>query len=277
VQDYIRQRGAGFTPDWFADTVAPEIEPNLRVKPMDDARVPQALKLLMNYKEFVDSWAAQQFGRGRYSSIIPTSLESWDLTDDEYSKLIYWQQPKDAAIKQAIDLLSAAGYSKSNPLKFEISTSAPPDYFSALVQLMQAQWRQNSQGIVDATIKNLESASGHAAQFNHTFTYGAWGQAGAFNDPDAWLSQVYRTGGSRNDTGYSDPQLDALIDKQRAIFDQKQRQAAVKEIVSNAAQHYPGVIPANRFWLNAVKPNIRNYQPEFWVFGAQYKQVWLAA
>jgi ABC-type transport system substrate-binding protein len=94
-------------------------------------------------------------------------------------------------------------------------------------------------------------------------------------EPDIWLSSVYRSGASLNTQRFSDPQLDAMIDKQRTIFDQTQRKAAVKAIVLYMIDHSPTAIGANRFFLYAVKPEVQNHKPEYFLNGRQYETVWL--
>jgi ABC-type transport system substrate-binding protein len=112
---------------------------------------------------------------------------------------------------------------------------------------------------------------------SQAFTIVVTGTLVAFPDPDAWLTGVYRTGGSFNVTGLSDPALDAMIDKQRSIFDQQQRKAAVQEIVRYMVDHVPSTIMSNRYYLNGVKPTIKNYAPEFYMNGRQYESIWFAA
>lgn len=272
AKNYIARQGPDYTPAWFKDDITIMAEPNTRVKPFDDARITRALRLLIDHQECKTAWAEVWFGRGRDASIFPTSLDVWDLTEEEYAKLIFWRQPKDDAVREALALLNAAGYTTSNPLVFDLAASREGRNNAAAV-LIQAQWRRLGQGVVDAQMKPFDQT--HSPQFNRTFMYGVFGQAGGFNDPDAWLTQIYRTNGSRNDTGFSDPKVDAWIDRQRTIFDLQQRRAAVREIVVYLAEHFPGVVPSARYLLNAVKRQIRDYAPEFWLQGRQYEWVWL--
>ena len=56
---------------------------NVKVKPMDDARVTRALRLLMDHDELANSWSAVQFGKGGIGSIFPPALAAWDLTTEK--------------------------------------------------------------------------------------------------------------------------------------------------------------------------------------------------
>ncbi|HTE83287.1 MAG TPA: ABC transporter substrate-binding protein [Dehalococcoidia bacterium] len=272
---YVTQQGAGYTPAWYPDDTFRFMYPNTQRKPMDDPRVTRALKLLVDHDEFNTAWAESHFGKGGYGSIFPTALMDWDLTTDEYRRQLEWKQPKDEAAKEAISLLNAAGFNKDNPLKFTLdgdtSEGAQPEN-----ELLQAQWKKWSQGIVIADLKVNQGATGDAIRAQRTFTYICTGQSTGLVDPDIWLTNIYRTGGSLNFMGFGDAKADAMVDKQRAIFDESQRKAAVKEIVLYLIDKAPSGIPANRYFLQAVKPKVLNQAPEYFLNGVQYQNVWLA-
>ena len=58
---------------------------------------------------------------------------------------------------------------------------------------------------------------------------------------------------------FSDPQLDAMIDKQRTIFDETQRSAAVKDVVRYMMNHGPSTVGANPYFFHAVQPKLHGY------------------
>lgn len=64
---------------WFKGTSTWWTTPNTRIKPFDDARVTKALRLLTDHHEFKTAWAETWFGRGRYGSFLPSSLDMWDF------------------------------------------------------------------------------------------------------------------------------------------------------------------------------------------------------
>jgi len=276
VKGYIAKQGNGYKPDWFNDDTTVEAFPNTRAKPMDDARVTRALRLLIDHDEFNTAWATPTFGRGSYGSVFCPALASWDLIQDDYGKLLEWKQPKDDAAKEALSLLSAAGYSKDKPLSFELAGRAG-GFLSAATQLVQAQWARLGQGAFKTTIKEYDVPTSYQVLANRTFTYFVVSNAGAFPDPDAWLSSMYLTGGSLNFAGASDATLDGMIDKQRTLLDSAQRHTAVKEIVSYMVDHGPTTIPGNRDFLDGVKPRVQDIAPEFYINGRQYEWVWLSA
>jgi peptide/nickel transport system substrate-binding protein len=278
VKAYIARQGSGYQPDWFKDNTFIMGVPNTKAKPVDDPRVRRALRLLQDYDEWRTAWAEVWFGQGRHGSILPTNLESWDLSEDEYGKLIFWKQPKDDAVKEALSLLSAAGYSRENPLKFELAVQGPTPFVVAAAQLMQAQWRRLGQGVVDASpLKEHTTVQADTVSANRQFTYFVRGLAGQAPEPDAYLSQLYRTGGSRNYGDFSDAKADELIDRQRTVFDLQQRKAVIRELVLYMIDNGPNILGSNRYFLNSVNPKVRDFAPEFYMNGRQYEWVWLDA
>jgi peptide/nickel transport system substrate-binding protein len=275
AKEYITKQGSGYQPDWFKDVTMIAMTPNVTQKPMDDARITRALRLLMDHEEWRTAWCEVWFGRGRHGSIICTALDQWDFTEDEYARNIFWKSNKDEAVREAMSLLSAAGYNRDNPLRFDL-VGHQGGFSEAAPQLLQGQWRRLGQGVVDATIRNLfELPVALQTQASGNFTYGCWGLAGAATEPDAWLTQLYHSNGSRNRLRFKDPQVDALIDKQRATFDLAQRKATIKEILTYMMDKSPGVIGSNRYYLQAVNPKVQEYAPEFYINGRQYEWMWL--
>jgi peptide/nickel transport system substrate-binding protein len=252
--------------------------PNTKVKPFDDARVRRAMRLLFDHEEFRNSWCVTWHGReGRYGSIIPNALDAWDLTEEEYKNHVFWRTPKDAAAREAISLLNAAGITRENPLRFEITGMSPGSFLEAMTVMLQSQWRRLSQGIVDPQVRVHETPISFQLRANREFAYFSGGTDATTTEVDAWLSEVYRTGASQNYGDFSDPRLDDMIDRQRALFDVPQRKAAVRDLILYALDQVPTVTTANRFFLVAVRPRIRGYAPEFNLMGRQYENVWLDA
>ena len=180
---YIAQQGTGFTPYWFADdTLVSFLCPNTKIKPMDDVRVTRALRLLIDHDEFITAWAETHSGRGAYGSIFPQALSGWDLTQDEYKTHPEWKQPKDEAAKEALSLLNAAGFAKSNPLKLTIDSQVHGTVGDG-AQLVQAQWKRLGQGVVDAQLKLSDTPTLDGIRASRSFTYGVFGFSAGMVEP----------------------------------------------------------------------------------------------
>jgi ABC-type transport system substrate-binding protein len=130
------------------------------------------------------------------------------------------------------------------------------------------------QGVIDAQLKPTDTATTDSIRASHQFTYAYYGHSTGMVEPDSWLSSSYRTGGSLNFMGLSDPTLDAMIDKQRATFDNTQRHAIVKDLINYVLEHGPSTIPSTYTVLDAAQPKVHGYAPEYSLTGSEYRTVW---
>lgn len=273
--EYVKQQGPAFSPQWYRSDGGFEAVANIKQKPMDDPRVARALRLLIDYQEVKTAWSEVWDGRGQNGSMFAPALYTWDLTDQEYSKLLDWKQPKDEAVTQALALLRAAGFTSANPLKFELASSTSP-FLQALAQLVQAQWKRLSQGVVATDLKLSDLPTFTTVRSSRAFTYFVGGGSASVIEPDAWLRELYYTGGSRNYSGFSDPKVDALIDQQHVEFDTGKRRSLVREIILYLIDHSPTVFLDHSSTLNGVSSRVRGFQAEGTrMNGRQYDEVWL--
>jgi peptide/nickel transport system substrate-binding protein len=278
-KNFAASQQGHFALDWFPDQGYQISQAMVQRPPFDDARLPKALRLLTDHdewKSFLETW----FGRGRYSSLFAAATaEAWDLSEDDYRKYLEWKQPKDEAIKEGLALLSSAGYSKEKPLKFTISGTSAIDYQRAMVQLAQAQLKRNGQGVIDCDIKLYDTAEWNTVRANATFEYFIAGHNPGGVDPDAYFTSTFKTGGGRNYGKMSDPALDAMFDKQRALFDENQRKQAVRDIIVYMIDRCPyGSVDA-RYVLNATKLSVHGFPAEGAgnQFGEHYENAWIAS
>jgi peptide/nickel transport system substrate-binding protein len=274
VKGFLARQGSDAKPLWYRADSMYMATPNVEVKPMDDARVTKALRLLVDHDEQKTAWADIKIGKGVDGAFLPPSVEPWDLKADEFKGFLEWKQPKDDAAREALSLLSAAGFTRSNPLKFEIVSD--DGVFGDCSELLHAQFRQLSQGVVTPDLKRLPFGPGlEQIRNSRQFTFMVIGNGGTPSEIDAVLTGIYRSNASRNLWGYKDATLDNLIDRQRAIFDETQRKAAVREVNLRLIDQHPGVILANRWLLNATQPYVRNFFPELFMYGRPYESIWL--
>jgi peptide/nickel transport system substrate-binding protein len=277
-QKFESEKKSQYTMGWVGDQIYFISQAQTQKKPWDDTRLQMAMKLLVDHKEFRDHWATTWFGRGRYSAVFGTATSDvWDLTEDEYGKYLEFKYPKDDAYKQAVQLLSAAGITKDKPLKFTLAGTSGNGYQSEMVQLYQAQLKSGSQGALEPEIKLFPTAEWAATRAQGNFEYYMGGHSSGGLDPDTYFSSTYHTGGGRNYGHMSDPKLDAMLDKQRTIFDDKQRKQAVREIIMYMIDNCPYGTAVPNYILYATPPRINGFpgQGPTFKWGDHYENVWL--
>ena len=276
---FDEQQGKSYAAEWYKDISYTTVQANLQRKPFDDPRVTKALRLLIDHDEAVNSWAVTWFGRGYLTAYLPAAMQEWDLTEQEYRQYPEFKQPKDEAVKEALSLLAAAGFSKDKPLKFALSGLGNQNFTRAEAEMHQAQLNKFSQGAVQVTdlqLYDLAVLNQVLAQANFEYLSTNLVPAQPY-DVDSWFTTVYHTGGGRNYGKYSDAKLDEMIDKQRTIFDVGQRKAAVKEILKYMMDNAPSTAWAGRQLVNLESRKLHNWAPEgiSTTWGYNYEQVWM--
>jgi ABC-type transport system substrate-binding protein len=146
-----------------------------------------------------------------------------------------------------------------------------------MVQLAQAQYRQGSQGALDPDIKLFATAEWASTRAQGNFEYYIGGHSSGGLDPDTYFSSTYHTGGGRNYGHMSDAKLDAMLDNQRTIFDEKQRKQAVREIIMYMLDNCPYGTAVPNYILYATPPRINGFPPQGPTFkwGDHYENVWV--
>lgn len=283
AKKFLTEQGTKYVTDWAKDVATWTIWLNTRKKPFDDARVVRALRLLVDHSEAVAGWAEVWFGRGTLagSGHFPGVLERWDFSEEEYQQartplFLEWKQPKDEAAREALALLSAAGFTRDNPLKFEQSSTSTPSSESA-AQLLQKQYQRLSQGVVQPELRFHENTVHFGMMARGEFEVAGPVARGGYLEPDQVFQQVYRTGGGQNFGRWSDPTADQMIARQRTIFEPAQRKALVREILTYLMQHAPYTGFAAALFLNATQPKVKNFLPEHAgrFRGDTYERIWL--
>jgi peptide/nickel transport system substrate-binding protein len=265
--------------EWFKDVGFVANQANTKKKPFDDPRVTKALRQLVDHDEADKAWAVTYFGRGYLSAYLPAALDSWDLTEQEYRGYLEFKTPKDAAVKDSLSLLAAAGYTKDNPLKFALSGQVTDLSFSrAQTELMHAQFTQLSQGVLKPELRILTQPQMRDSLARRDFEYVITNLvADQAYEIDSWFRTFNFTEGSRNYGLWSDPKLDQMVDRQRTTFDINQRKAQVKDILKYLMDNCPYTSWLGRYNPNAAQLKVNNFVPEgnSSVWGYHYEEVWL--
>ncbi len=186
---------------------------NLRVKPFDDERVRRAFALAFNYDQLIAAFAA---GRGLRTGEVSSGNVFWAARPED-------MPPFDLA--QAKALLAEAG---QEGLKTEnwVSIQYAGSTLAPIVQgLLKA-----SLG-VDIAPKVLENAQWLSEVYRGQKDYPLSSHADhSFDDPDHTLREYYHSKGTAQHQNINDPELDAMLDKQRRELDATARQTQVRDI-----------------------------------------------
>jgi peptide/nickel transport system substrate-binding protein len=232
-------------------------------EPFNDDRVRRAIARGLNRQEFIDKL---DFGEGKPNGPVAWSLDFWALDQEEVKRL----QPYDP--EEARSLLQAAGYGDGLSLPtVHPDDQTTTDHVTILLEQMKAIG-------VELELQPLPLTAWYFDRYqsgNFTFTVAA---NLAYEWPAAYLHFLHSNGiqGEGNWHGFSDPEVDAAIEKMDRTMDLDERAELCREtqrlIISKDPPmlhiYSPYSFGARWDYVKGTKPEMRSlalYNPDFWL------------
>ena len=224
---------------------------NQRREPFNDVRVREALSLAYDRKVIAD----RIFGLGEpvACSIVPPETSFYEKGATSPDCRIATQAERDA---RARELMSAAGYTPSNPLTFRLYTAADPDSKRAAA-VAQAMWGKIGAKVEIVSNEPATHYNQHLQTGDFDVATAAW--VGDFNDPETFLFLFESSNTGFNYGAWSNARYDELMRQERQEADAAKRAAIMREAEQILLDDY-GVAPT-RFRYNQylVKPYLKGW------------------
>lgn len=169
--------------------------------PFDDARVRRALSLALDRDTITDKVIGQ--GQTPAYQFTPTSTNAMKNNSPEWQS---WDQAK--RVEEAKKLLNEAGYSQSNPLKFELLYNTN-DNHKKIAVAASSLWKQ-ALDFVDVDLVNKEWKTYLDTRRNGNYDISRAGWCGDYNEPSTFLN-IVKSGNSNNHGKYSSAKFDSLM------------------------------------------------------------------
>jgi peptide/nickel transport system substrate-binding protein len=192
-------------------------------KPFDDWRVRRALTLAVDRQEIVDV-----IGSGAWIKVGPvnSAIKYWALPDDELLALPGYrtdQTLREQDVKEARQLYEAAGSPQIPQIWFADVPGYIPRFAPTYIETIKRNLGIDGD-IKYQTVPYSRIAEGLVKQEPDQAAM-TWGFDNGWIDLDDWTYPYFKTDGPKNSFEVSDPELDKLLDAQRAEFDiEKRRQ-----------------------------------------------------
>ncbi len=205
-----------------------------------DPRIRKAMRLAINQRKVLE---ISYLGLG-----LPAEHHHVAPVHPEYYKLPFMKQD----VAEAKRLLAEAG--KPDGFACQIYCKKDPDWESIAVQAMANMWRDIG---VEVKINVLPSAQywDHWEDFDFAFTNWTHRPLGIMV-----LDLAYRTGVPWNESHYSNPKLDALLDKADATLDVPKRRLLMKDIETLMQQEGPIVQPLWRNVFTGMNRKVKGFK-----------------
>ena len=197
-----------------------------------DPRVTQAISYALDRKEMIQ---LMDFGEGKVSGIVPPAFTSQALTEKEINDT--WGKND---LTEAKKLIAATAFdlSKEYELKYYVPGNRPAQF----AQIVQSQLAKLGIKIklVGEDFGKWLAQSLYGSDYSGFITYPTL----EYDDPSSYIGAVGKTiGGRPNWAGFVNDEMDAALQKQKTIFDDKERNAAVQEVQRKAWTNGAPFIP----------------------------------
>nr|MDQ3399221.1 ABC transporter substrate-binding protein [Deinococcota bacterium] len=214
---------------------------NLNRERLSDPRVRQAIAYAINRENIA---TAAAFGNAEITQDPIPSSSAW-----HFGYAPYEYNPETAR-----RLLAEAGF--ENGFELEIMPTTELEETVRMAQVIQSDLAQVG---IRASIRTLEWAEWLEEQGagNYDSYVLSWN---GLIDPDDYFYAQHRSGEVFNFTGYSNPEVDALLDRGRRTQDPEERRVIYEEINRTIVDEAPYIYLYNPLNIQAYRPDVRGYE-----------------
>jgi peptide/nickel transport system substrate-binding protein len=199
---------------------------NVKKKPFDDPRVRKAMLLTLDLADINNAYYGQN--NWDYSAVLPSSFPG-AFTSDEVKKIAgYNPETKQQAVADGKKMMEAAGYADGNGVSIGILAYPTVEPYKTHAINIQSQMKSLFPKMAVRVDVAPDSATFTRSQAEGSFDTTSFAIIPVFDAALDFQTQ-YATTGSRNYGKYSNPALDALIDKALAEFDDNARYQILKQ------------------------------------------------
>ena len=208
----------------FSSSVARNLIVNGQVAPFDNPDLRRAMTLSLDRKAFVDIISRGQGEIGAVMQPPPSGL--WGMPAEMLQTLPGYDPDVQKNRAEARKLMEKLGYGPDKRLAVTVSTRNIAGYRDPAVILIG----QLKEIYIDAVLDTIDTTQWYPLLTRRDFKVGVNVTETAVDDPDVNFYESYVCGAQRNYTGYCNPEVDKLVDRQSAETDIDKRKRLVWEI-----------------------------------------------
>jgi peptide/nickel transport system substrate-binding protein len=215
-------------PAAICETTSMNLNINLLVNraapPFDSTEMRRALILAIDRKAFVETLTADTAEIG--GTMQPPDAGVWGLPADLLEGVPGFGADIDRNRDEARAIMEKMGYGPVNRLTLRLATRGIALYTDSAALLI----RQLKEIHVDAELEIVETSRWFARLNRKDYVIALNATGNGVDDPDQTLYENFACGSARNYTGYCNPKLEKLFDRQSSETDPEKRRRLVHEI-----------------------------------------------
>jgi peptide/nickel transport system substrate-binding protein len=240
---------------------------NRDAPPFDNADMRRAVALSLDRKAFIDIISEGQGDIGGVMQPLPEGV--WGMPHEVLETLPGYDPDVQKNRSEAREIMGKLGYGPDRRLALKVSTRNIPPFRDPAVILID----QLKEIFIDGELDIVETALWYPKMYRKDYRIGLNLTGGGVDDPDQQLYENYGCGSPRNYTGYCNPELEKLFDRQSTETDEGKRKKLVWEIERKLSEDGARpIIFYNRFaycwqpqvkgWTMMVNSIINNFRME---------------
>ncbi|PAR37751.1 ABC transporter substrate-binding protein [Vibrio metoecus] len=221
---------------------------NTAKAPFDDVRVRQALSYAIDRDVISDAILGQ--GQKPAYFLTPEITAGFSPEMPAYGKMTQKER-----VAEAKKLLEAAGYNKSNPLKFTLLYNTSENH-KKIATAVQSMWKTTLG--VDIALENQEWKTFLDTRRQGNFDATRAGWCGDYNEASSFLT-LLMSSNSSNDSKYHSAEYDATLEKAMTSTSEEERQKLYAEAEKLLARDMP-IAPIYQYVRSRlVSPTVGGY------------------
>jgi len=213
-----------------ATNISHDLIINRAVPPFDNPDLRRAMALSLDRKAFIDILTGGQGDIG--GAMLPPPEGVWGMPPDMLARLPGYDPdvPKNRA--EARRIMERLGYGPDKRLPVKLSTRNMAAVRDPAVILID----QLKEVYIDGELETIDTVQWYPKLMRKDYTVGLGVSASGLDDPDQQFYENYVCNAERNDNGYCNPEVDALVDRQSMEADPDGRRALVWAIERKLAE-----------------------------------------
>jgi peptide/nickel transport system substrate-binding protein len=197
--------------------------------PFDNPDLRRAMSLSLDRKTFIDILYEGQGSVG--GAMLPPPEGLWGMPLDVLKTLPGYDPDVQKNRMQARAIMEKLGYGPDKRLPIKVSTRDIVYYRDPAVLLID----QLKEVYMDGELDTIDTTNWYPKITRKDYTIGLNITEAGVDDPDPLFYENYVCGAQRNYSGYCNPEVDQLVDRQSVESDQGKRKQLVWEIEKRLA------------------------------------------